>query len=67
MLWYKNSKLIGIREKFGAKKQIITFGKGSGLSEMELRGWADNVLKRLDMGQPPDAVREWIHGSIGVL
>ena len=51
VMWYKNGHNIGIREKFDQKRQVITFGSGTGKSEKELRAWADKCLTKLDKGE----------------
>ena len=64
-MFYKNSSCIGIRQKFGEKKQVFSFGgKKASLSENALRGWADMVLERLDEGQSVPKVKAWITGAI---
>lgn len=66
MLHYKLAKTIGIRRKFGDKKQIWCFGAGSGLSEGMLREWADKVLIELDGGRDEAETKIWIDGNVGV-
>ena len=64
IMWYKRDGVIGIREKFGAKKQVISFGSGTGKSETELREWADKCLTKLDKGDKVDDVLTWVKAQI---
>ena len=61
VMYYGNNSCIGIRQKFGDKKQIMSFGgKRAGHSESALRSWADDVLRKLDAGQTPKLVKELV-------
>ena len=63
-MYYKKSNSIGIRQKFKAKTQIFSFGgKRCPLGEGALRGWGDDVLKRLE-NQNPKKVERWIKAQI---
>ena len=57
VMWYKRYGTIGIREKFGAKRQVISFGSGTGKSEKDLRALADRCLVKLDKGETVDNVK----------
>ena len=49
--WYKKTTLIGIRQKFGGKKQICSFGGTKcGKSEEQLRHIGGLAIDRLSMG-----------------
>ena len=54
---------IGIREKFDQKRQVITFGSGTGKSEKELRAWADKCLTKLDKGEKVADVLNWVRAT----
>ena len=62
-MWYKNGHNIGIREKFDQKRQVITFGFGTGKSEKELRAWADKCLTKLDAGYEVADVLSWVKAA----
>ena len=67
VMYYKpeNGHCIGIRQKFPPKKQIFSFGGTScPLSEDGLRGWADEVIKKLNEGRRPGNVKTWIKKTI---
>jgi hypothetical protein len=59
--YYKNTNHIGLRRKHGGKKETITFGKHSGMTEKTLRGFADDCLKQLDHGDTEAAVQDWVN------
>ena len=63
VMWYKNGHNIGIREKFDQKRQVITFGSGTGKSEKELRAWADKCLTKLDAGYDVADVLSWVRAA----
>ena len=61
VMYYGNNSCIGVRQKFGDKKQIMSFGgKKAGHSESALRSWADDVLRMLDAGETPKLMKEWV-------
>lgn len=65
VMYYKNNNSIGIREKFGDKRQILSFGGAKiALKEDGLRGWADQVLGKLDEGQSIKTVKNWVKSMI---
>ena len=64
VMWYKNGHNIGIREKFDQKRQVITFGSGTGKSAKELRAWADKCLTKLDAGYKVEDVLTWVRAAI---
>ena len=52
---------IGIRRKFGDKKQVFQYGgKSCFLSETSLRSFADDCLKKLDQKQTEAAVKKLV-------
>ena len=60
MLWYKLTNMVGIRRKFGDKKQIFSFGgRRSGLTEEKGRSFGDDALKKLDAGMTEKEVEVW--------
>ena len=58
--WYKRTGSVGIKQKFGEKVQIWSFGSKSGMSEENLRKMAVECVKKLDAGKKPDDVRTWV-------
>jgi hypothetical protein len=64
VMWYKRDGVIGIRAKFGAKNQVMSFGSGTGKSEKELRAWADKCLTKLDKGDKVNDVLDWVKAQI---
>ncbi len=65
VMYYKNSKQIGIRRKTGKTDTAFSFGNLScGLDELSLRGFADQVLKKLDEGESERAVHDWVWAAI---
>ena len=67
-MYYKNSKQIGIRRKTGKTDlppTAFSFGNLScGFDELSLRGFADQVLKKLDEGESERAVHDWVWAAI---
>ncbi len=56
MYWRK--KIIGIRQKFGKERQLISFGGSKcQLSYLALQGWGEEVLKHLDNGMPVEKAK----------
>ena len=68
VMYYKNSKQIGIRRKTGKTDlppTAFSFGNLScGFDELSLRGFADQVLKKLDEGESERAVHDWVWAAI---
>ena len=63
VLWYKNGHNVGIRERFGGKKQIFSFGgKLCTKSKAELLGIANDVVGDLHEGMNPLAAKEKARG-----
>ena len=63
VLWYKNGNNVGIRERFGGKKQIFSFGgKLCTKSKAELLGIANDVIGDLHEGMNPLAAKEKARG-----
>ena len=60
-MYYKNFNTIGIRQKFGKKKQVMSFGgKKSSFDEAALRGFGDTAMKKLDDDMSLEDVRAWL-------
>ena len=65
-LYYKNFNSIGIRQKKDDKDpkkngpQLFSFGRGTHLSEIRLRNYGAQVLKRLDKGEEIEDVKRWV-------
>jgi len=52
--WYKNGHNIGLRENFGGKRQIVSFGgKACTKSEQDLKAIAKDIVKMLNEGSSP--------------
>ena len=65
VVYYKKSKSIGVKSKFGATNRRFSFGGlGHGLSESVLRGWADDVLRKLSAGEGEKDVKAWVVEAI---
>ena len=59
-MFYDKSNSIGIRRKFGDKKQCFSFGgKRVQQKEAALRGFADDCLRKLDAGMSERQVQDW--------
>ena len=64
-MFYKNFNSIGIRQKFGKKRQILSFGgKNCKLNEAALRGVADQALQKLDNDMDLDEVSAWLSATM---
>ena len=59
-MWYKKNDSVGIRRRFGDKKQIWSFGSQSALGKDALMQLGCQCLRKLDEGMAEDAVREWV-------
>ena len=58
VMWYKNGRWIGIREKFGMKSQVVSYGgKKSLRTEKELRDYAKVLVADLNAGEGVAATR----------
>ena len=65
ILYYKNSKMAAVRQKFGDKKQIFGWGgKRCILDEVQLRQFGDLALEKLDAGESEQAVGEYIKKAV---
>jgi hypothetical protein len=66
IMYYKNSNAIGVRQKFGEKRQILSFGgKKSNLSESSLRSWGDSVVMKLEINKWSEKkAGEWVKAII---
>jgi len=59
-MWYKNESAYGIRQKFGAKRQIFRLGgRRCALSEEELTSLANDALAKLHAGEAEEVVKAW--------
>jgi hypothetical protein len=65
-MWYKNGSYIGIRRKFGEKKQVFSFGQKCGLSKEVQWSFGCMVLKKLDAGQTEQAAKDWADNAVGM-
>ena len=64
-MYYKSANSIGVRQKTGDKRQVFQFGGlTTAMGEWALRGWADDVLVRLDSGKSVASVKQCIGGKI---
>ena len=61
-MWYKNSGSVGVRQKFGKKRQPFSFGRGSGKSKDELMDIGQQCVTKLGDGMGAVAVKEWVDG-----
>ncbi len=60
-MWYKNFFSVGIRRKFGDKKQIWSFGgRKPGKGKDSLVQLGVECLKKLDGGMEEKNVKEWV-------
>ena len=66
IMYYKKSQSIGVRQKFGEKRQILSFGgKKSGLSERSLRSWGDSVVMKLEINKWSEKkAGDWVRAII---
>ena len=65
VLYYAKANAVGIRRKWGDKKQAFQYGGMScGLSESSLRSFADDCLKKLDQKQNEATMKKWVDGAI---
>ena len=59
-LWYKNTHSVGIRQKFGEKKQIFSFGgRTSTKSKEDLISLGDECVRKLNGGMSEGEVKSW--------
>ena len=57
--------MVGIRRKFGDKKQIFSFGgRRSGLTEEKGRSFGDDALRKLDAGMTEKEVEAWAKSAV---
>ena len=63
-MWYKNSSSVGIRRKFGDKKQIWSFKSKSGLDKDGLMQLGLKCMERLDGGMEEDVVKRWVESIL---
>ena len=66
-MFYKKDGAIGIREKFGDKRQIFSFGRTSKSTEAALRPIADTVLNKLDTGVSAANAKKWADSQVSKL
>ena len=60
-MYYKNSNSIGLKEKTGLKRQLVSFGGKRLRTEEELRLIADECLIKLGQGEEHLSVKAWAH------
>ena len=66
-MYYKHSNSIGIRSKKNDKCQKFSFGGlRCEMDETTLRGFADQVLRKLDDGESEKSVHKWVRHAIGL-
>ena len=64
-MWYKNSSNVGIRRKFGDKKQCFSFGGARcGLGKEALTHFGYWALKWLDGGTKEKDVKAWLDKAV---
>ena len=61
VMYYKNSNSIGLKEKTGLKRQLVSFGGKRLGTEEELRLIADECLIKLGQGEEHLSVKAWAH------
>ena len=60
IMYYKKNNCIGLRERAGLKRQVLSFGgTHCAKSRSELDGIAALAIRRLAAGQSIEAVRAW--------
>jgi len=60
MMYYKRDHCIGVRERFGAKRQVLSFGGASTkLPHAELVEVGEEVCRRLQEGVPIATAKAW--------
>jgi hypothetical protein len=58
LLWYKNGLNVGVRQTFGPKRQIFSFGgRRCNKSKERLLEIGRKVVKDLELGMAPDAAK----------
>ena len=58
LLWYKNTLAVGLRQKFGEKKQIVSF-RCALKSKVELMAIGKEAIAKLDHGETEAQVTKW--------
>ena len=59
-LWYKDTNSVGIKQKFGEKEQIFSFGKlTSTNSKKDLISLGDECVRKLNGGMSEGEVKSW--------
>jgi hypothetical protein len=67
IMFYKNSKSIGIREKFGDKKQVISFGGVACTKpEEDLRELAQRTIEQMEKGTSYVDAKVWAKGKLAL-
>ena len=63
-MWYKNSESVGIKQRFGQKKQVVSFGgKRCSLTMEEQMELGKECVKKLNEGMPEADVNAWAKGE----
>ena len=64
-MYYGKNNSVGIRRKWGSKSQCFSFGGvHCPLDETSLRGFADQVMKKLDEGEKEKSVKLWVDDAV---
>ena len=59
-MWYKNACAVGIKQKFGERKQVIYFGGNRCKKSQEaLMAIGEQCVEKLNEGMAEAAVKEW--------
>ncbi len=67
LMYYSGAKRnsIGVRRKFGDKKQIFQFGGSNCVMERgQLWGFGEDCLRKLDAGVAEEDVKVWVKEAI---
>ena len=63
-MWYKNSHSVGIRRKFGDKKQVVSFGgRKCSKTQEQLTQLAVECVQKLNGGMTEADVNTWAKGQ----
>ena len=61
-MWYKSSFTVGVRQSFGKKRQLFSFGRRSKKSKDQLMDLGQLCVKKLADGAGEADVKEWVDG-----
>ena len=62
--WYKKTECYGIRQKFGAKRQVFSVGSGAALSQEDKKNVADSVIRHMKNGMTEETGKRWADEQI---